>query len=95
MSREPEGLWGVRQRQQAGRLERVVDVCAVAGAAIIHTVAARRSLPKRLVVKVIHVCGKRGANVRTMRSLILGIVTLVAIGVRHGGKGTAPASARV
>ena len=36
MSREPEGLWGVRQRQQAGRLERVVDVCAVAGAAVIY-----------------------------------------------------------
>ena len=33
---EPEGLWRVRQRQQAGRLERVVDVCAVAGAAVIY-----------------------------------------------------------
>jgi len=37
---EPEGLWPVQQRQQAGRLERVVDVCAIAGTAIIHTVAA-------------------------------------------------------
>ena len=34
--REPEGLWRVRQRQQAGWLERVVDVCAVAGAAVIY-----------------------------------------------------------
>jgi len=36
--REPEGLWRVRQRQQTGWLERLADIRAVAGAAVIYTV---------------------------------------------------------
>ena len=37
---EPEGLWRVRQRQQAGRLERLADVRTFAGAAFLRVRAA-------------------------------------------------------
>src|SRR5215469_13754937 len=40
---EPQRLWRVRTREQTRRLELVVDLCAFAGAAVVHIVIAADS----------------------------------------------------
>src|SRR6516164_4576831 len=59
---EPEGIWRVRQRQQAGRLERVADIRTIAGAALLPVLAASDVDQDASRLKQFHFWGEAGGR---------------------------------